>query len=112
MIIEITATTLKRLENYAAVVQKECAEAELRQWRVMTLAVMQAAAKARIRSREVGAIAAYAAYLFRRQCGENQPGTVYAEPLLSQGLVSLLQELSITPKLVACDFSRSLMAAE
>ena len=101
MIIEITETTLKRLGNYQAVVQKENLEADSQQWRVMTLEVLQAAQKAKIRAGQVNAAVSYARYLHRLQSGQDHRRSIYAEPLLSQALTALLNELSIEQKMVA-----------
>jgi len=100
MVVEITETTLKRLVNYEAVVRKEQMEAERRQWQVMTLEVMQAAEKAGARARHLRAIVAYADYLHRLQCGEDQTRYIYGEPMLSKGLVELLRELAIELRMV------------
>jgi len=101
MVVEITETTLKRLDNYASVLLKEQREAERFQWRVMTCEVMQAAEKARTRAREVSAIVAYARYLQRIQSGLDHPRYIYGEPQLSQALGALMTELSIERNMVA-----------
>lgn len=100
MVVEITETTLKRLINYAAVVEQEHREAARHQWRVMTLEVLQAAERAAARARHIQAVVAYAGYLFRLQWGLEQPRSIYGEPLLSQGLRDLMQELDIESRLV------------
>ncbi len=100
MVIEITATTLKRLGNYESVVRKEHAEAQKLQWRVMTLEVMLAAENARSRASHVGAAVAYARYLHRIQNGQEHTRHLYGEPQLSQALVDLMKELSIERNLV------------
>jgi hypothetical protein len=100
MIIEITQTTLKRLDNYRAVVEQDRTEADRRQWRVMTHEVMQAAQKAAARADRIGAAFAYAVYLHRLQTGQGYRRDIYGEPLLSQALAALLNELSIEPRLV------------
>ena len=101
MIIEITETTLKRLGNYQTVVQRENLEADSQQWRVMTLDVLQAAEKAKVRAGRVNAAVSYARYLHRLQTGQDHSRSIYAEPLLSQALAALLNELSIEQKMVA-----------
>jgi len=111
MVIEITETTLKRLKNYEAVLLKERLEADKLQWRVMTCEVMQAAERARIRVREVSAVVAYARYLSRIQSGRDEPRSIYGEPLLSQALADLMQELTIERKLVTDGMAEKKMAA-
>ena len=101
MVIEITDLTLKRLNNYEAVLSKESLEADKLQWRVMTREVMQAAELARTRAREISALVAYARYLNRIQSGRNYPRSIYGEPLLSQALADLLEKLSIERTMVA-----------
>ena len=100
MVNEISETTLKRLGNYEAVIQHANQEAEQLQWRVMTLEVMQAAEKSRVRTRQVNGIVAYARYLHRLQTGQGQVRNIYGEPLLSQSLDVLLEELSIQRRMV------------
>jgi len=100
MVVEITEATLKRLINYAAVVEQEHREAAKHQWRVMTLEVLQAAERTGARARHIQAVVAYAGYLFRLQWGREQPRSIYGEPLLSLGLCELMQELSIASRLV------------
>lgn len=100
MVIEITETTLKRLINYQAVVQRNHQEADRQQWRVMTLEVMQEAEKARHRASQVGAIVGYARYLHRLQSGQDHSRSIYGEPLLSQALDQLLWELSVDRQMV------------
>ena len=101
MIIEITQTTLKRLGNYRDVVQKKFMEADRRQWRVMTLEVMQDAEIAKDRASQVGAVCAYADYLHRLQTGQRSSLNIYGESQLCQGLSELLNELSIDLRMVS-----------
>ena len=100
MIIEITQTTLKRLGNYRDVVQKNQVDAQRQQWRIMTLEVMQAAGKAKVRASHVGAACAYADYLHRLQTGQVDSRNIHGEPLLSLALSALLKELSIEQRMV------------
>ena len=111
MVIEITEITLKRLDNYEAVLLKEFQEADKLQWRIMTCEVMQAAEQARRRAREVSAIVAYARYLSRIQSGRNDPRYIYGEPQLSQALADLMLELSIERKIVADGIAETYMSA-
>lgn len=100
MVIEITKTTLRRLINYETMTQKESDDAVKLQWRVMTLEVMQAAETAQVRARQVSSVVAYARYLHRIQCGQDNTRYIYGEPLLSKALAKVLDELLIEPKLV------------
>ncbi|WP_303721294.1 hypothetical protein [Malonomonas rubra] len=100
MVIEITETTLRRLVNYEAVVQKKYDDAVKLQWQVMTLEVMQAAQTAEIRARQMSAVVAYARYLHRIQFGQDTTRPIYGEPLLSKALAAILEELFIESKLV------------
>lgn len=99
--IEITDTTLKRLGNYEAVVLRRCQEVEKRQWRVMSLEVMQEAETARAEARSVAAAVAYARYLHGIQSGRRPQRSIYGEPLLSSSLAGLMQELQIEPRPVS-----------
>jgi len=99
--IEITETTLRRLDNYQAVTQRELQEADRQQWRTMTLEVMQAAEKAKTRARHVAAAVANARYLHLCQIGQEQFRAIYGEPLLSQALRALLEELCIVQRMAA-----------
>ncbi len=101
--IEITDITLQRLGNYEAVVQRRCQEVEKRQWRVMTLEVMQEAEQVQAQTRSVAATVAYARYLHELQNGRRQQRPIYGEPLLSRALAELMQELQIVPRPAAVE---------
>lgn len=111
MVIEITETTLKRLDNYQVVLLKASQEADKLQWRVMTYEVLQAADEARTRAREIRAVVAYARYLYRIQSGLDSPRSIYGEPLLNQALIALLTELSIERRMVADNQAEMNLAA-
>jgi hypothetical protein len=99
-IVEITPLTLKRLLNYQRVVDNETQRAEKIQWIEMTLDRMQEYQAARHKSDHVGAVVAYAGFLFRVETGAMAYRALYGEPFLSNALVEVLGELNITVKLV------------
>jgi len=100
-IIEITPLTLKRLLNYQRVVDNETQRAEKVQWIEMTLDRMQEYQAARQKSDHVGAVAAYAGFLFRVETGAMAYRTLYGEPFLMNALVEVLGELKIPVRLVS-----------
>jgi hypothetical protein len=100
-IIEITPLTLKRLLNYQRVVDNETQRAEKIQWIEMTLNKMQEYQVARQKSDHVGAVAAYAGFLFQVETGRLAYRTLYGEPFLTNALVEVLGELKIPVNLVS-----------
>ncbi|MGE4543183.1 MAG: hypothetical protein AB7D06_03635 [Pedobacter sp.] len=94
-VVEITALTLKRLQNYRQVVDNELHHAHKRQWMEMTLESMQACEVAVKKSDRIGAAVGYASVQFRIQNGLTHDRSLYGEPLLVNGLVGLLRELCI-----------------
>ncbi|EAT16467.1 hypothetical protein [Desulfuromonas acetoxidans] len=100
MIIEISNTTLTRLVNYETVTRKSYQEAQNRQWRIMTLDVMQECERLCQRMRHVTQVAAYSLYLYKLQNGLSPRRSIYAEPAISQGLVGLMEELNIPVRMI------------
>jgi len=100
-LIEITPLTLKRLLNYLRIVDNETRRAEKLQWIEMTLDRMQEYQAARQKSDHLGAVAAYAGFLFRVETGIMDYRTLYGEPFLSNALVKVLGELNIPVNLVS-----------
>jgi hypothetical protein len=94
-IVEITALTLKRLQNYQQVVDRELKNANKLQWMEMTLDRMQEYEAASKKSDRVGAAVGYASFLFRVQNGLTPPRVLYGEQVLRNNLLDLLTELRI-----------------
>jgi hypothetical protein len=99
-LIEITPLTLKRLLNYQRIVDNETQRAEKIQWIEMTLERMQAFQASRMKSDHVGAVVAYAGFLFQVETGAMAYRYIYGEPFLSNALVEVLGELRIPVRLV------------
>jgi hypothetical protein len=100
-IIEITPLTLKRLLNYLRVVDNETQKAEKIQWIEMTLDRMQEYQAARQKSDHVGAVTAYAGFLFQVETRAMAYRPLYGEPFLNNALVEVLGELKIPVRLVS-----------
>ena len=100
MIVEISNTTLTRLVNYEAVTRRNYQDAHNRQWRVMTLDVMQECERMCERMRHVTQVAAYSLYLYKLQNGLSPRRSIYAEPAISRGLVNLMEELNIPVRMI------------
>lgn len=99
-LIEITPLTLKRLLNYQRVAENETQRAEKFQWIEMTLDRMREYQTARQKSDHLGAVAAYAGFLFRVETGTMDYRTLYGEPFLANALVAVLGELNIPVRLI------------
>ncbi|BCR05702.1 hypothetical protein DESUT3_27710 [Desulfuromonas versatilis] len=93
--LRISDTTLKRLINYDRVMAQRLADADSRQWRIMTLEIMRECETLRQQALEVSLTLAYASHLNRVQNGLVEPGAGSIEPLLHNHLVELLQSLDI-----------------
>jgi hypothetical protein len=94
-IIEITALTLKRLENYHQVIDNELKDARKLQWTNMTLDHMQTCEVAVKKADHIGAAVGYANLLFKIQNGLISERALFGEQLLLNILVPLLNELRI-----------------
>lgn len=106
-IIEITALTLKRLQNCQQVVDKELQSAHKLQWMEMTLDRMQEYEVARQKADRVGAAVGYASFLFRVQNGLTPPRILYGEQVLRNNLLDLLSELRIPVVMIAVSEQKS-----
>lgn len=95
MPIKITETAMKRLTNYANVMEKRYRDAEKRQWLTLTLEAMQHCERVKLRAQRVSATVAYSQYLYRVQHGMTATRDIYGEPLLSRSLVELMRELDM-----------------
>ncbi len=96
-VLVISDQTLRRLKNYRRVMEQREAEANRRQWMVMTLDVMKEYEKVREEARAVTAAAGYASYLHGVQQGERKECYLYGEPMLHNTLVHLMENLEIRP---------------
>jgi hypothetical protein len=94
-IIEITALTLKRLENYHQVIDNELKDARKLQWTNMTLDHMQTCDVAVKKADHIAAAVGYANLLFKIQNGLISERALFGEQLLLNILVPLLNELRI-----------------
>lgn len=99
-LIEITPLTLRRLLNYQRVVDTATQKAEQAQWIEMTLERMLEYQASREKSDHVGAVAAYAGFLFRVETGVMDYRALYGEPFLANALLEILGELHIPVNLV------------
>jgi hypothetical protein len=99
-IIEINPTTLKRLQNYQAVVENERKNAHKNQWMELTLERMQEYQVAHKKADHVNAVVGYASFLFRVQNGMSPPRALYGEQILRNALVELMAELHISIRMV------------
>jgi hypothetical protein len=99
-LIEVTPLTLKRLQNYQRVVDNETQRAEKLQWIEMTLDRMRECQDARQKSDHIGAVAAYAGFLYRVETGATAYRPLYGEPFLMNALVEVLGELRVPVRLV------------
>ena len=99
-IIEITALTMKRLLNYQRVAENQARAANKRQWTAMTLETMRKAEAARQTAAHLGGVVAYAGYLFRVQNQAAAYRTLFADGLLHNGLVELLNTLNINVAMI------------
>lgn len=100
-IIEITPLSLKRLQNYQQVVEKELKSAHKLQWMEMTLDRMQEYEAAGKKADRVGAAVGYASFLFRVQNGLTPARILYGEQVLRNTLLDLLKELHIPVVMIA-----------
>ncbi|MEZ4600083.1 MAG: hypothetical protein R2940_09900 [Syntrophotaleaceae bacterium] len=98
--IEISTTTLKRLQNYQQVVENERRKAHKHQWMEMTLVRMEEYQQVQKKSDHANAVVGYASFIFRIQNGLTPPRTLYGEQILRNALVSLLEELEIPIKMI------------
>lgn len=102
-IIAITQLTMKRLLNYQRVTEKDANAANKRQWMAMTLDNMRKADARRQAAAHIGAMVAYAGFLFRVQNKTAAYRTLYGEGLLHNGLVALMNTLNIPVNMVGID---------
>jgi hypothetical protein len=96
-IIGITALTLKRLQNYQKVVDRELKNANKLQWTEMALDQRQEYEAACKKADRIDAAVGYAGFLFRVQNGLAPARIFYSEreQVLRNDLVDLLNELLI-----------------
>lgn len=99
MVIEISETILRRLDNYAAAAHNRYREAEKRQWMTLTLDTIRSCEEAKARAQRAAATAAYSRYLYQVQRGLSETRSIYGEPLLSRALVEQMHELGIPVRL-------------
>jgi hypothetical protein len=110
--VAITPVTMKRLLNYQRVIEKEADAANIRQWRKMTTENMQMSTAARQAAERLGAVVAYAGFLFRVQNNLISYRVLPGEFHLHNELVELMNELSIPVAMVAVDVAENDEACE
>lgn len=101
--VAITPVTMKRLMNYQRVIEREANAANERQWRKMSAENMRLFEVARQEAERLGAIVAYAGFLFRVQNNLIPYRVLPNEYRLHNALVELMNELSIHVVMVEVD---------
>lgn len=103
--VAITPVTMKRLINYQRVVEREADAANARQWRKMTAENMRLCDAARKNAERMGAVVAYAGFLYRVQNNLASYRVLPSEHHLHNELVDLMNALGIPVAMVAVDIS-------
>ena len=96
---------MKRLINYQRVVDREADAANARQWRKMITENMRLYEAARKNAERLGAVVAYAGFLYRVQNNLASYRTLPSEHRLHNELLDLLNELRIPVAMAAVDIS-------